>query len=546
MIAYLGAITKRLLIIAAICCALAAPSSAAAAITAYVDQDTSQLVIEGTSANEDIYISGDADSDEILLNSGGAITTGWGCYEDIHQVYCGRGPYPWQFSIYANLGAGDDRILRDYQSAGSPDYDPALLDGGPGDDIVGGSGGDDVLVGGTGDDMVDGHRGDDLVIGGPLELAPGETPGTDHVYGGWGDDLADDGDDDSVAVDADRLDGGSCVPAIEGYPYCRDDGPNPDDFDVVDWSLRSHAVRVDLRETGPTQGALGPGGVVTENETLVNLDGAYTGDGEDLLTGTAADEFLDGGVGADVVDGGGGMDAAGYVERSEAVAVNLASAAAIQGAAGEGDLFVGIESVVGGDGPDHLTGSSAQNAIDGGPGNDVIRSDGDPGSVDGVWCDDGSDSLTRDPDDVQEDCETVDVPGIVTGPPPPAPKPPVVVVPDEPLLPKPPGISGSKAASARIGSGGTLRLRGHRVSCPGIGPRCHLTATLRGRGQIGKLSTRRLTLGAGHRWTIKLKLGKTARKLLQRRHTVRARLDLTVTRGGISLHRRLAVTLRAH
>ena len=78
-------------------------------------------------------------------------------------------------SIRIVLCAGDDHAT----IAGSIDL-PALVEGGPGNDHLGGSGGPAVLLGGDGDDTLTGGSGRDVLIGGF---------GTDRLVGAAGDDI---------------------------------------------------------------------------------------------------------------------------------------------------------------------------------------------------------------------------------------------------------------------------------------------------------------------------------------------------------------------
>lgn len=68
---------------------------------------------------------------------------------------------------------------------------PAYIDGGAGNDHLGGSGANDTIVGGAGDDVIDGRGGEDELSGGA---------GNDTVLGGLGDDTVDGGAGDDVVV----------------------------------------------------------------------------------------------------------------------------------------------------------------------------------------------------------------------------------------------------------------------------------------------------------------------------------------------------------
>ena len=181
-----------------------------------------------------------------------------------------------------------------------------------------------------------------------------------------------------------------------------DGGPGTN---TVSYAAGPVAVTVDLvKQTG------GAGPV----DTLLAFRRVITGPGNDVVTGTSADEVftlgagddtidagagndavsagdgndvLRGGQGADVLDGGGGTDTATYNERgpSEPVTVSLATLGG-DGAAGENDALPGIETVIGGAsndtligdaGPNVLTGGPGVNTLDGGAGDDLVQGDND-------------------------------------------------------------------------------------------------------------------------------------------------------------------------
>lgn len=150
-------------------------------------------------------------------------------------------------------GKGNDRI---HGTNGAN-----LLEGGPGDDRIYGRGGRDVLIGDVGRDHLDGGAGNDLLYGDPALNS------------------------ESPVVYADVIVGGSGV-------------------DTVDYGSYDQAVVVDL------DGAKGDDGARGEKDTVgrdvENIMGGY---GDDVLTGNAANNVLNGGwAGADVLRGRGGDD----------------------------------------------------------------------------------------------------------------------------------------------------------------------------------------------------------------------------------------------
>lgn len=125
-----------------------------------------------------------------------------------------------------------------------------------------------------------------------------------------------------------------------------------------------------------------------------------TGDeGDDVLVGSAGNETLSGGTGSDAIDagagddilsndtratngtctpeqdrllGGAGTDLVSYVCHKTPITVDLTDPGP-DGAAGENDVLVSIESVLGGQAGDTLIGDEGPNRLAGGPGADTLR-----------------------------------------------------------------------------------------------------------------------------------------------------------------------------
>src|SRR5215213_425590 len=100
------------------------------------------------------------------------------------------------------------------------------------------------------------------------------------------------------------------------------------------------------------------------------------GDGNDTIDGGGGHDTLVGGLGADVIHGGAGQDSVVYRdgEHDAGVHVTLGNSLSGDGVPGEGDDIAGdVEAVGGSDGPDFLSGTSANEQLMGGGGNDVIQ-----------------------------------------------------------------------------------------------------------------------------------------------------------------------------
>jgi Ca2+-binding RTX toxin-like protein len=188
-----------------------------------------------------------------------------------------------------------------------------VLLGSDGDDVLTGTTARDVLVGGSGADLLHGGDGDDFLYGGD---------GNDDLLGGNGND---------------ELYGEAGTDILNG-----EDG----------------------------------------NDEL------YGGNGRDILDGGAGADVLYGGAGADVLDGGDGVDRASYEDSPAGVKIDLGSSRS-RDPWFAGDTFLGIEVIVGSNfndvisidvpspsiltvygmgGNDRITGSSANDFLDGGDG----------------------------------------------------------------------------------------------------------------------------------------------------------------------------------
>ena len=192
-----------------------------------------------------------------------------------------------------------------------------------------GQAGDDSIVNG---EWVYGGQGDDRLVHEPS--APQRHTPAVHFVGGPGNDV---------------------MQAGEGWQSIADYGGT--------------AVRVDLADPGPD-------GHPGEADTLIGIDGASGGGGDDILIGDDGENSFWGGRGADVVRGGAGDD--------------FIVGGAVRGRDGRDRLF-------GGPGDDKLLGSR-----------DDRQSRGLRGTGDMLSCGDGRDTVT-DPallDLARADCET--------------------------------------------------------------------------------------------------------------------------------------------
>lgn len=222
-----------------------------------------------------------------------------------------------------NLGAGDDVV----NAAGSG---RDAIFGGAGNDSLRGNNGNDSIDGGADNDTLFGGEGDDRLLGGAgfandtLFGGVGDdtlvgSSGLDQLFGGMGNDdlgLV------TVATGLDDIDGGTG----------RD-------------SVAFANAALSFLEIDLVRGEYSDDGFQSRSR-IVNVERLATGDSNDRVTGSVAEEFINTGAGDDSVFGGGGSDS-------------------IVG--GGGNDFLS-----GGRGPDFLTGGRGADTLDGGAGIDAM------------------------------------------------------------------------------------------------------------------------------------------------------------------------------
>jgi Ca2+-binding RTX toxin-like protein len=391
--------------------------------------------------------------------------------------------------------AGDDTLEGDdstNQFQGGDD----TLDGGDGNDTLLGDFGSDELTGGPGMDVADYiHHAEDVFISLDDQANDGNVGENDNVHadvenvfgtmgadvivgngevndldGWWGDDtISGGGGDDVLTADrgADNLQGGpgndQLVDLLGPPCFCLTE---PDTFsggdgtDSAIYTGRADDLAVTLDNVA-NDGA--PGEADNVHKDVEHVIG---GAGDDVLTGSSANQTLDGWDGDDVLDGdtgadhligGAGLDTVSYETRVNPVTVSLDGLAG-DGEPGENDRIDGdVEIVLGGSAGDHLVGGDhrdhlygmgggdvidggrEEDVLDGGAGNDSIRSRELEGFADSVSCGADDDSVTADSFDiVDSDCEHVNVGVDPPPPPPPGPPPPPTPPAPPPPTPQPP------------------------------------------------------------------------------------------------------------
>jgi Ca2+-binding RTX toxin-like protein len=325
-------------------------------------------------------------------------------------------------------GAGNDTLISIENITGS-NFDDTLtgddsanvLAGGGGNDTLDGGAGGDTLLGGAGDDTLDGGDGIDtltylddgdearmegvivnLALGTGGAIGGGEVDTLlnlenvigsvfdDQITGDAGNNVLEGGDGD------DTLTGGLGADTLIGGL----------DSDTASYADAANAVTVNLTLAGAQNTGVGLDTLISiENVTGSAFNDTLTGDanhnvltgltgndtlngglGNDTLTGGDGADNLTGGRGNDVLDGGAGSDVAAFYDLPVAlfgagVVVNISNGAGSATWNGETDTLIGIETVFGTAGNDHVTFDANDNVfldifgsdtISGGAGFDIL------------------------------------------------------------------------------------------------------------------------------------------------------------------------------
>ena len=358
----------------------------AVAQTTGVGNDTLTGIENVVSGSGNDRLTGDT-ADNSLTAGAGNDTLSGGAGNDVMDGGTGTdlGDFSGATSVTVNLatasaqatGLGNDTLAGIENLLSGSGNDTLLGDGGnntltagSGNDTVGGGLGNDLMDGGIGTDTADFTGITAVVVN--LGLAVAQTTGLgidtlsnfENVISGSGNDrLTGSALDNSLHGGAgdDSLLGGAGNDVMDGGT----------DSDTVDFSGTA-AIAVNLNLT--TAQATGQG-----NDTLLNVENIVSGSGNDSLAGDggnnslnagAGNDTLAGGTGNDVLDGGIGNDLADFTGTTS-VTVNLALATAQATGLGS-DTLLNLENLLSGSGNDTLSGSTLDNSINAGSGNDTI------------------------------------------------------------------------------------------------------------------------------------------------------------------------------
>src|SRR5262249_50671099 len=229
----------------------------------------------------------------------------------------------------------------------------ANLISGSASNILSGGGGADVLTAGSGNDTLNGGDGNDLFV------MLGNLNTLDKIDGGAG-------------YDTIELQGKYSA----GLSISSTAITNVEEIDLLASGF-NYRLAVATGTNAATQ-------LVIDGSTL-GLDTLYLagsgsggiaatgGDGADTLIGGGGRDMLNGGAGADILNGGSGVDTVSYAGSAAGVTVNLAlTTAQVSGGDASGDRLSGIENATGSDNDDLLIGTTSNNQLDGGLGDDTL------------------------------------------------------------------------------------------------------------------------------------------------------------------------------
>ena len=278
-------------------------------------------------------------------------------------------------------GGGDDKIYGGPNPADAHESASGITNA----DTLSGGGGNDMIFGGAGNDTLNGDDGDDMLSGGP---------GTDTYMGGAGDDMIHADASDIYTANADG------TRTLKTVVITGGDGNDTVSFAKLEDAIGASgaAFTLGLLDDGTT-------GTTSTADGVENVIGTQ---GDDFITGNAADNVIEGGEGGDTLVGGdpaGGSipvgsigDTLSYESSDDWVRVTLVAngqATASRGHA-SGDIATGFENIrgsaydddLGGDpNNNHLWGLAGDDEIEGNGGNDMIEGGAGADELNGGYTD---------------------------------------------------------------------------------------------------------------------------------------------------------------
>lgn len=273
-----------------------------------------------------------------------------------------------------------------------------------------------TIIGAAGNDIISGYAGNDTIDAGDGNDALDGGLGIDTLFGGAGDDVYRIGPNSGLdtitdASGADKIIlGTGTTPANVTYERLGND------LIILVSTIRAayivnHFIGTGTVETlefsnGATVNLLtlalpiiatNGNDILTGGASAEIIDGLGGDDvidggaGNDRITGGDGDDVIEGGLGNDILSGGNGIDTVSYATAASAITVSLAITSAQNTGAAGTDTISTFENILGSAYNDTLTGNTGDNRIDGGAGDDTINGGAGNGTLIGG---DGIDTLT--------------------------------------------------------------------------------------------------------------------------------------------------------
>ncbi len=312
----------------------------------------------------------------------------------------------------ANVGDATGDIIANFRNliGGSSgdgltgDDNDNKISGGDGNDTLFGNKGNDTVDGGAGDDFVVGGVGNDILSGGSGNELLGDTvsfvnaTGTgvtvnlalktpQPVGGGLGTYTLSNFENVGGSNQADTLTGDKGNNVLEGAAGA-DSINGGGGSDTASYTISGTGVQIVLGAAGDFTTATGGDAAGDTATGIQNLLGSSH---VDQLTGNAGNNVIEGGAGADVLNGGGGIDTVSYFHSNAAVTVVLGAngeldtnGGSVTGGDAQGDTGGGFTNIIGAlQAANVLTGNDSVNRIVGGLGPDTITGKGGADFLDG-------------------------------------------------------------------------------------------------------------------------------------------------------------------
>ena len=291
---------------------------------------------------------------------------------------------------FSSTGGGTDTLI-DINTLRGSNLNDTLIGGNPkfdNNERFEGLAGSDFIDGGSGNDEADYSSSTAPVLvnlgtgtaldGFDSDLAtPGVQPYTDtlvNIERARGSDF-----DDTLIGGANALES-----FTGGHGNDFIDGGSMTGVNYASFILGTSGANASIADGAGTASDDGQGGT----DTLVNINGLWGSNFDDMLTGGLGDQWFRGGGGSDAIDGGADTDTASYAADPNGVTVNLGTNSATDGWGGiwnlQGtDTLLNIENVEGSSFNDNITGNTGANLLDGRAGNDTIEGGAGDDTIDG-------------------------------------------------------------------------------------------------------------------------------------------------------------------